>query len=243
MDHGDNQKFSGERHAVKLADESAPSGSISQWESFVREHTGVARVPFVAELVTHTAAEAIPLWEETEARDGRPGLAPPFWAFPWAGGQALARYVLDHPAMVRGRRVLDLASGSGIVALAACRAGATHVIANEIDPYADAAIGLNAAANGLSVERRLGDLLDSAVSASTADVVLAGDVFYSEEMAARMLAFMRRASGYGAVVLVGDPGRTYVPRDAFDEVAVYDVPVIRDLEDTDVKRTTVWRLH
>lgn len=210
---------------------------------FVREHTHLTTVPFLPELKIHLTDEAIPLWEKTESVAGGAGLAPPFWAFPWAGGQALARYVLDHPELVAGRRVLDLASGSGLVAVAAARAGASHVIANEIDGYADAAIALNAEANGVEVARLLEDLLDRPTGDFAADVVLAGDVFYSREMTRRMLAFLQRARADGAVVLAGDPGRAYLPRDHFDKVAEYDVPVIRDLEDTDIKRTTVWRLR
>lgn len=216
---------------------------------FVRTHTRPMPVPYVPEVVIHTAAEAIPLWEQTEAARGEVGLAPPFWAFPWGGGQALARYVLDHPESVAGRRVLDLAAGSGLVAMAALRAGAAGVLANEIDLYAIAAIDLNATANGLQVPTWLGDLLDVDLATVTVtpgvpgvDVVLAGDVFYSREMAARMLAFMRAAHVAGADVLVGDPGRAYLPRDQLVRVASYDVPVIRDLEDADVKAATVWRL-
>ena len=209
-------------------------------ESFVREHTGLARVPFVPEIRTCQADDAIALWEITEQRHGGPGLAPPFWAFPWAGGQALARYVLDRPDLVAGRAVLDLAAGSGLVALAASLAGARSVVANEIDPYAIAAIRLNADANEREIQTCQGNLLVEAVS--DADVVLAGDVFYNRDMAAAMLDFLRAARERGAVVLAGDPGRAYVPTDDLVAAATYDVPVIRDLEDVDVKETTVWRL-
>jgi predicted nicotinamide N-methyase len=212
-------------------------------ERFIREHTVVRGVPFLPEIVMHTADEAIPLWEKTEelwqktgVQTGAANLAPPFWAFPWAGGQGLARYVLDHPGVVHGKDVLDLAAGGGLVAIAAARAGAASVVANEIDPYADAAIALNAEANGVEIRRELTDLLDGATDA---DVVLAGDVFYSGAMAARMLAFMRRAAG--ATVLVGDPGRAYAPA-GMDELAGYDIPVIRDLEDADTKRVRILRI-
>jgi predicted nicotinamide N-methyase len=210
--------------------------------TFVREHTGLAAVPFVPELRIHQADDAIALWEETEARHGGPGLAPPFWAFPWAGGQALARYVLDNPSSVAGRSVCDIAAGSGLVALAAARAGAARVHAVEIDPYAIAAIVMNAAANGLTVTTLLADLLADASAAPGAEVLLAGDVFYSREMAARMLAFFRTARARGSDVLVGDPGRAYVPADALERLADYDVPVIRDLEDAEMRHATVWRL-
>ena len=209
-------------------------------ESFVRGHTGLARVPFVPEIRTYQADDAIALWEITEQRHGGPGLAPPFWAFPWAGGQALARYVLDRPDLVAGRAVLDLAAGSGLVALAASLAGARSVVANEIDPYAIAAIRLNAAANEREIQTYQGNLLVEAVS--DVDVVLAGDVFYNRDMAAAMLGFLRAARERGAAVLAGDPGRAYVPTGDLVAAAIYDVPVIRDLEDVDVKETTVWRL-
>jgi predicted nicotinamide N-methyase len=208
-------------------------------DAFIGENTRVAAVPFVPELRMHTATDVVELWERTEAA-ARREMPPPFWAFPWAGGQAVARYVLDHPESVRGLGVLDLASGSGLVAIAAQQAGARWVLANEIDPYADAAIAANAAANGVEVRRHLGDVLDDSVDA---DVVLAGDVFYSRAMATRMLEFMQRARRTGAEVIVGDPGRAYVPRQALDLVCEYRVPVIRDLEDADDKLVTVWRVR
>jgi len=210
-------------------------------EAFVLAHTGLAPVPYLPEIRTHQADDAISLWEETEELHGGPGLAPPFWAFPWAGGQALARYVIDHPDVVAGKHVLDLASGSGLVALAAAHAGAATVMANEVDPYAIAAIRLNAAANGRVIRTYHGNLLiDDALV--TADVVLAGDVFYNRDMAAAMHEYFRAARKRGAVVLVGDPGRAYVPRDELERVADYEVPVVRDIEDVDVKDTTVWRV-
>jgi predicted nicotinamide N-methyase len=209
-------------------------------EAFVLEHTGLARVPFVPEIRTYQADDAIALWEITEERHGGPGLAPPFWAFPWAGGQALARYVLDHPELVSGQTVLDLAAGSGLVGLAASLAGARSVVANEVDPYAIAAIGLNAIANEREIRTYQGNLLVESVT--DADVVLAGDVFYNRDMAAAMFGFLRAAHDNGAVVLVGDPGRAYVPTAELVAAATYDVPVIRDLEDVDVKESTVWRL-
>ena len=165
--------------------------------------------------------------------------APPFWAFPWAGGQALARYLLDHPETVRGRTVLDLAAGSGLVGIAAALAGAATVAANEIDRHAEAAIALNARLNDVKLDVLAGDLLDG--DAGT-EVVLAGDVFYSREMADRMIGYLDRARAAGAVVLVGDPGRAYLPRQRLIHVVEYEVPVVRALEDAAVKRVTVWRL-
>jgi predicted nicotinamide N-methyase len=209
-------------------------------EAFVVGHTGLASVPLVPEIRTYQADDAIALWEITEDLHGGPGLAPPFWAFPWAGGQALARFVLDHPDLVAGRTVLDLAAGSGLVGLAASLAGARSVVANEIDPYAIAAVRLNAAANAREIQPYQGNLLVE--TATDADVVLAGDVFYNRDMAAAMLRFLRAARDRGALVLAGDPGRAYVPTDGLVRVASLTVPVIRDLEDVDVKETIVWRL-
>jgi predicted nicotinamide N-methyase len=186
----------------------------------------------------HLADDAIELWERTEEAAGDQ-LPPPFWAFAWAGGQALARYVLDHPYLVAARTVFDLASGSGLVAIAAARAGAASVIANEIDPMAIAAVQANAAANDVTVTAELGDRLGG--DAGNADIVFAGDVFYSRAMTERVLPFLERAAARGATVLVGDPGRAYLPRERFESVAVYEVPVTRALESADVKPTTVWR--
>ncbi len=210
-------------------------------ESFVLANTSLAPAPYVPEVRLHLAQDAFGLWEKTEREQGGGVGAPPFWAFPWAGGQALARYLLDNPDLVAGRDVLDLAAGSGLVAIAAARAGAASVAASEIDPYAAAAIALNAAANGVSVTTYLDDVLDG--DARGADLVVAGDVFYSAEMARRMLAFLDRAAAAGAAVLVGDPGRAYLPRTRLTAVARHDVPVSRALEDADVKRSTVWQLN
>ncbi|MER8185940.1 50S ribosomal protein L11 methyltransferase [Kitasatospora sp. NPDC094015] len=207
---------------------------------FIESQTRLGTVPFVPEVRLRLADEAIALWERTETAKGEIGLPPPFWAFAWAGGQAVARYLLDHPATVAGHRVLDLAAGSGLVAIAAARSGAASVTAAEIDDYAVAAIALNAAANGVTVEARLADLLDG--DGEGAEVVLAGDVFYERGMAQRVLPFLQRARERGALVLVGDPGRAYLPRERFTEVASYQVPVIADLEDSAVKTSVVWQL-
>jgi predicted nicotinamide N-methyase len=205
---------------------------------FVRAHTVVRPVPFVPEVVLHQADDAIALWEALERLTGR-HLPPPFWAFAWAGGQALARYVLDHPDLVRGRAVFDLASGSGLVAIAAAVAGAADVRANEIDPYALSAIAVNARANGVAVTTVAGDVLGGDAAAA---VVLAGDVFYRKPMADRVLPFLLRARDRGARVLVGDPGRAYLPRHRFAPAAAYQVPVTASLEDATVKRTEVFAL-
>jgi predicted nicotinamide N-methyase len=206
---------------------------------FVADHTRLAEVPFVPELQAYQADEPIALWEHTE-RDRGTQQPPPFWAFAWAGGQAVARYVLDHPGLVRGKRVLDVAAGSGLIAIAAAKAGATSVRAVEIDPLAVDAIGLNATVNGVTVEAALDDVL--AGDGGDTDIVFAGDVFYSREMAGQMLAFMQRVTARGATAVVGDPGRAYLPRADLTRVAEYDVPVVESLEDAPVKRTTVWRV-
>jgi predicted nicotinamide N-methyase len=206
---------------------------------FVRDHVHLGPVPLVPEILLHQADDPIGLWElnEGEYRSEQP---PPFWAFAWAGGQALARYVLDNPAHVKGRSVLDLAAGSGLVAVAAVKAGARTVRAVEIDPLAVAAIELNAAANHVAVTTTLADILDG--DADGAEVVLAGDVFYSKAMADRVLGFLRRAAKEGATVLVGDPERAFLPHKLFRPLATMDVPVTQALESADIKRSTVWQL-
>ncbi|MFG2059843.1 class I SAM-dependent methyltransferase [Micromonospora sp. NPDC048871] len=208
--------------------------------AFVRLHARLAPVAFVPEVRLHQADEPIGLWELTEG-EFRSDQPPPFWAFAWAGGQGLARYVVDNPQLSAGRRVLDLASGSGLVAIAAAQAGAAAVRAVEVDPLAVAAITLNAEANGVRVDAELADILDG--DAGDAEVIFAGDVFYSAAMTNRVLRFLLRAARNGAQVLVGDPGRAFLPRDRFDELASYEVPVSEALESVRVKRTTVWQLR
>ncbi|MER7165906.1 50S ribosomal protein L11 methyltransferase [Micromonospora sp. NPDC000207] len=210
--------------------------------TFVRLHARLAPVAFVPEVRLHQADEPIGLWELTEG-EFHSAQPPPFWAFAWAGGQALARYVLDEPTVVAGRRVLDLAAGSGLVAIAAARAGAAAVRAVEIDERAVAAVALNAEANGVRVTADHADLLESDTADTDAEVILAGDVFYSEAMANRMLRFLLRSARSGARVLVGDPDRAFLPRERFRELATYEVPVPPALESVRVKRTTVWELN
>ncbi|WP_199443453.1 class I SAM-dependent methyltransferase [Umezawaea beigongshangensis] len=209
--------------------------------AFVRAHTAVRAVPLVPEVRLHTGGEVVDLWESTERNAGGAGeeLPPPFWAFPWAGGQALARHVLDHPGLVAGRRVFDLASGSGLVAVAAALAGAAEVVANDVDPLAVVAVALNAEVNGVSIVVEPGDVLDTDPEA---DVVLAGDVFYDRWMAARVLPFLRRAAVRGALVLVGDPQRAHLPREGLRRVAEHVVPVPATLESAETRTTTVWSL-
>jgi predicted nicotinamide N-methyase len=206
-------------------------------EVIVRSGTSWEAVPFVPEITLLTAAMQVGLWElwDRTERD-----APPFWAFPWAGGQALARYVLDHPGAVAGRHVLDVASGSGLVAIAAAKAGAASVIAGDVDPNAVTAIGINAPANAVLVAPRAFDL--AADDARGADLVLAADVFYQRELAGLALSFLRRAARDGADVLVSDPGRAFLPAGALIPVTTYEVPVHSVLEDAPMKKVTVYRL-
>jgi predicted nicotinamide N-methyase len=211
--------------------------------AFIRAETRLRAVAHVPEIRLHLADEAVPLWQKTEDELGAMGLPPPFWAFAWAGGQALARHLLDHPALVRGRRVLDLGSGSGLVAIAAAKAGAAPVIAAEIDAFAATAIELNAAANDVYVEVLVRDLLDDAAPTARYDTILVGDLFYEQTTAARVLAWLDRHAALGAAVLVGDPGRSYFPTARLEKLADYGVPVTRELEDNDIKRTAVWRLN
>jgi predicted nicotinamide N-methyase len=211
--------------------------------AFILANTVLRPVPHVPEIVLHVADESVPLWQKTEDELGAAGLPPPYWAFAWAGGQALARYVLDHAETVRGKRVLDLASGSGLVAIAAARAGAAPVIAADIDPFAEAAIALNAEANHVYIEILLRDLLGETPTAEPRyDMILCGDLFYEQATAARALAFLGRHAALGATVLIGDPGRAYLPKDRLIKQCEYEVPVTRDLEDYEIKRTAVWTL-
>jgi predicted nicotinamide N-methyase len=196
--------------------------------------------PLVPEVKLHLAHEAVPLWQKTEEELGEMGLPPPFWAFAWAGGQALARHVLDHAELVRGKRVTDLASGSGLVGLAAMKAGADSVLAADIDQFSLEAIRLNAALNGLAVEVTGEDLL--AAPAPLCDVILVGDLFYEKDLAARVLSWLMAAEERGIAALIGDPGRSYLPRERLTKLGEYRVEVTRDLEDAEIKMTSVWRL-
>ncbi len=204
---------------------------------FIRAHTRLMAVPHAPEIRLYLADEATALWQKTEEELGEMGLPPPFWAFAWAGGQALARYILDHPQIVRGKRVLDFASGSGLIAIAAAHAGAADVEASEIDAFAIAAISLNAAANGVAVLPRAGDIVGEDAGW---DVVLAGDVSYERDMAERVTDWLASLARRGTHVLIGDPGRTYLARDRLEPLAEYRIPVTRALEDMDIKRTQVW---
>jgi predicted nicotinamide N-methyase len=216
---------------------------IPDRKAFIRANTRLKPVPHVPEIVLHVAEESVPIWQKTEEELNAMGLPPPYWAFAWAGGQALARYVLDHSAEVAGRRVLDLAAGSGLVAIAAAKVGAAPVVASDIDTFTEPAIALNAEANDVYIEIVTQDLLDRPAPIEPRyDLILVGDLFYERDTAARALAFLDRNAAAGSRVLIGDPGRTYLPKDRLARLAEYSVPVTRELEDLEIKRTTVWEL-
>lgn len=217
---------------------SEPGATLDR-SSFIRTHTRLLPVPHAPEIALHVAEEATELWQKTEDELAVIGLPPPFWAFAWAGGQALARYLLDHREVVAGRHVLDFASGSGLVAIAAARSGAARVEGCDIDAFAVAAIGVNAAANGVAVTARADDLIGRDEGW---DVICAGDVCYERDMAERVIAWLSALSARGATVLIGDPGRSYLPKSRLEAVATYQVPVTRALEDAEIKRSSVWRL-
>jgi predicted nicotinamide N-methyase len=213
---------------------------IADRAAFIRAETRLRSVPHAPEIRLHLADEATDLWQRTEDELGAIGLPPPFWAFAWAGGQALARYVLDHPQSVRGRRVLDFASGSGLCAIAAARAGAARVEASDVDDFAVTAIALNAAENGVAVAAFAEDLIGADRGW---DAVLAGDIFYDRDIAARVGDWLLDLQRRGATVLIGDPGRSYLPKERLEALATYTVPVTRSLEDAETKRSSVFRLR
>ncbi len=211
--------------------------------AIIRAATRLVPVPLVPEIRLHLAAEPISLWQRTERELGQTGLPPPYWAFAWAGGQALGRYLLDHPGAVTGRRVIDLASGSGLVAIAAARAGAAAVTAYDVDPLAVAAIAVNAAANEVGVTGVCGDVLKpGGPRCPAADLVLVADAFYQRELAASVLRFLDNARAGGADVLAADLGRAYLPQARLSAVTAYDVPGLAAVEDHDVRTTTIWTL-
>jgi predicted nicotinamide N-methyase len=208
--------------------------------AFIRANTRLLAPPLVPEIRLHLAEESVPIWLKTEEELGEMNVPPPYWAFAWAGGQALARYVLDNEPLFARRRVLDLGSGSGLTAIAAIKAGAASVLANDIDALALAAIKLNAAENGVRVDTTADDLLTG--PPGDFDVILVGDLFYERQLADAVTGFIEQAARNGALVLIGDPQRNYFPKGRFTLAASYEVAVTRELEDALIKRTAVWRL-
>ena len=219
------------------------AGARLDTPEIIQTGTQLKPVPLVPGIRLHQADDPISLWQRTELTSGRSGLDPPFWAFAWAGGLALARYLLDHPEIIRGRRAIDIASGSGLVAIAAAKAGAAAVTAYDIDPVAAVAIRMNAAANGVTVPAVCADVLDQEdLPASGTDLLLVADAFYQRDLAGKVMRFAERGHARGADILVGDFGRAYLPRDRLTPLASYDVPGQRMLEGSDTKRTTIWAL-
>jgi predicted nicotinamide N-methyase len=210
-------------------------------EAFIRANTAVDSPPLVPEIRLHLATEMTPIWYATEETLAQNNLPPPYWAFPWVGGQALARYLLDRPETVRGRRVLDFGAGSGIVAIAAARSGAVEAIAAEIDRFAAAAITVNAELNGVAAAVRV-ESADVIGMAPPQEIILCGDVCYERPMADRLTAWLRDRAAAGATVLLGDPGRTYLPKTGLEPLARYRVPTTLELEDRDVRDAVVWRM-
>ena len=204
---------------------------------FILQNTELLTPPLVPELRLHLATELMPLWRRSEEELEAMGVPPPYWAFAWAGGQALARYVLDNPETVRGKSVLDIGAGSGLVGIAAMKAGARSVLSADIDAYAEAAIALNAEANGAAVRTTTADLIGSE---GDWDVILVGDLCYERPIAERLLAWLRTRTG---AALLGDPGRSYFPKTAIERLALYNVKVTRDLEDREIRETGVYRLR
>lgn len=209
-------------------------------EIFIRANTRLLTPPLVPEIRLHLAEESLPIWQKTEDELGEINVPPPFWAFAWAGGQALARYLLDNPALTQNKRVLDLGTGSGLTAIASAMMGAREVLAADIDRLALQAARLNAEENGVQIAITAENLLLS--PPGPFDVVLVGDLFYEKPLADRVLAFIEAAAGQGAAILIGDPKRSYFPTGRFKLAAEYHVPVTRELEDAEIKRTSVWRL-
>jgi len=205
-------------------------------EAFIRANTALLAPPLVPEIKLYLATEVVPLWRATEDELAKIGVPPPYWAFAWAGGQALARYILDNPALVSNKMVLDIGSGSGLVALAAAKAGATQVLAADIDAFSCAAIGLNAAANQLDIAVTQEDIIGEH---SAWDVILVGDLFYERPLAERLLAWLAPLK---ATALLGDPGRSYSPKHGVEKLAIYTMQTTRDLEDREIRETGVYRL-
>lgn len=205
---------------------------------FILDNTSVLPPPHVPEVKLHLADEAHDLWHRTEDELQESGLEPPFWAFAWAGGQGLARHVLDHPVCVRGKHVLDFATGSGLVAIAAMKAGAASVLAADIDPFTEDAVALNAALNSVAVTHTSDNMIGST---GDWDVILAGDVFYDRQMAANILPWFESLAAHGTIIFIGDPGRAYLPKHRLTKLSEHQIQVTPALEDQDVRKTIVWQ--
>ena len=208
-------------------------------DAFILANTSLVTPPLVPEVSLHLATEVVPLWQLTEEELVAKGIPPPYWAFAWAGGQALARYVLDHPEVVAERSVVDFGSGSGLVAIAAARSGASRVLAADIDEFARAAIMLNASTNAVIVETTTDDLIGSFGDWQT---ILVGDMCYERPLAERLLGWLAELAAKGAIVLLGDPGRSYFPKGGVERLATHRVQTTRDLEDSEIRETSVYRL-
>ena len=206
---------------------------------FITENTKLISPPLVPEMLLHLAAESLPIWQKTEDELGEFNLPPPYWAFAWAGGQAVGRYLIDHPEICRGQSVLDLGSGSGISAIAAAKTGALSVVAADIDKVALAACALNARANAADLKITGADLIAELPRGE--DIVIIGDLFYECQLADRVVAYIAEAKACGSAVFIGDPQRSYFPEGRYTRLAEYQVPVTRELEDAEIKRTAVWR--
>ena len=213
---------------------------MSDTAAFIRANTELLSPPLVPEIVLHLASEVVPLWRKTEEELEAEGVPPPYWAFAWAGGQALARYVLDNREIVRGKSVLDFGAGSGLVGLAAMKAGAAAVLCADTDAFAAAAIGLNAEANDVALAVTTNDIIGTN---GDWQIILVGDMCYERPLAERLLTWLKERANAGATVLLGDPGRSYFPKTGVTQRALYRVQTTRELEDREIRETGVYALH
>jgi predicted nicotinamide N-methyase len=211
-------------------------------EGFIRANTALEAPAMVPEFRLWLASEYVPIWQATETWLEEQNVDPPYWAFCWPGGQAIARYLLDNPILVEGLRVIDFAAGSGVSSLAAARAGAASVVANDIDALSLVAARLNARANDLAFDVSREDWLAGPEGAPDADIVIAGDVCYERDMSTRALAWLRGHARLGRLVLLGDPGRNYFSAQGLEERARYDIPTSLQLENRGMRETVVWRV-
>lgn len=239
LPHGRRQI--GETEIIKVISADGQHAPLTResMEAFVRDNARLITPPLVPEIKLYLAEESVPIWQKSEEELGEMNVPPPFWAFAWAGGQALARYILDNPSICANQTVIDLGSGSGMTAIAAAMTGAASVLAADIDQFSATACRLNARANGVEIGITMQDLL--AAPPSPDGVVLVGDLFYERALAERVIAYIEAAKNLGAAVYIGDPQRSYFPRDRFELLATYQVPVTRELEDAEIKKTAVWR--